>query len=41
MGIPGMATAGMGDVLAGLAASLIAQQLDDMPAAFCTADTAA
>jgi NAD(P)H-hydrate epimerase len=36
-GNPGMATAGMGDVLAGLAGSLIAQQPDDMAGAFCAA----
>ena len=36
-GNPGMATAGMGDVLAGLAGSLIAQQLDDSATAFYTA----
>ena len=36
-GNPGMATAGMGDVLAGLAGSLIAQQSDDMAGAFFAA----
>ena len=36
-GNPGMATAGMGDVLAGLAGSLIAQHSDDMAGAFCAA----
>ena len=36
-GNPGMATAGMGDVLAGLAGSLIAQQPDDSATAFYTA----
>lgn len=36
-GNPGMATAGMGDVLAGLAGSLLAQQLEDMTSAFYAA----
>ena len=36
-GQPGMATAGRGGVVAGVAGSLIAQHSDDMAGAFCAA----